>query len=418
MTDENLEVAYFDTGDRRLNFDELYPLIAEAADDAWGREDYPAAVKAAWFALRDLARQRLNERNLDGVQLMERIGDIDPRLPLTEMANDTERDMHRGVWRFLVGTAFYVRNPEMHQTMSPVHGDRTATFERLVVMSVCARHLDAATSPVSVEEAVAEASQARFPRTLAAADDLVHSVSMGNRRQLVEGLMDAFARAAVTGEEEKAMTLRLVHQRALHRLGPEDDAVRVAASRCERWVTEDTTLNLAILMLTSTAYGLLKRRHQDKVAFRLIEDIKAGTCENDIVVGAQFEVETATIFSGMPEHHRGSVIRAVKGRLKGADEAKLYGVRLVNRLAWTMEDEDQMRELATAVARLIASDARSDAVTYVETILFAVPPTFALVVRDELENLYQADLPDEHVVRRILADLGVELPDPHGHASR
>jgi uncharacterized protein (TIGR02391 family) len=416
VTDENLQVAYFDTGDRRMMFDELHPLIAEAAQGPWLSSDYPSAVKAAWFALRDLARQRLNEPNLDGAQLMERIGDTNPRLPLTEMANESERDVHRGVWRFLVGTTFYVRNPEMHQTRSPVDGDRVGAFERLVVMSICARHLDAASSPVAVDEALAEASQARFPRTLSAADDLVHSVSTGDREQLVEGLMNALAQAAELGEEEKAITLRLVYLRALHRLGPGDPPVRTAASRCERWVMDDTTLRLALLMLTSTTYSMLKPRHQDKVALLLIDDVKAGTCQDGAVSGAKFELETAAIFSGMPRHHRAGIVRALKGRLTSTPGAQNYGARLACRLAWSMEDEDQARELATDLARVIASDQASEAVTHIETALVAMPPTFVDALRDALEGQYRPDLRREHVVRRVLGDLGVELPDPHGQA--
>jgi uncharacterized protein (TIGR02391 family) len=411
VTDEQIQVAHFDTGEFRLHFDALHPLIAESAATAWVDGDYPAAVKAAWFALRDLARQRLDEPNLDGVQLMERIGDTDPRLPLTEMANDTERDMHRGVWRFLAGTAFYIRNPEMHQSVSPIHEDRVGAFERLVVMSICARHLDAASSPVSVDEAVAEASQVRFPNTIDAADDLVHSVSTGQRTQLVEGLMDALAVAALAGDEQQAITLRLVYQRALHRLGPDDAPVRIAAGRCERWVADDSTLGLAILMLTSTTYGLLKRRHQDKVAFRLIEDIKAGIFDGEGVSGAQFEVEIGTIFDGMPAQHRTGVLRAVVSRLVGTPEEQAYGTRLVSRLCWVLQREEAAM-LASPIASVLLVERASEAKAYVELVLGVAPPAFTEPIRDALADLYEPDLPREHALRRVLAELGVDLPDP------
>ena len=90
-------------GVRSFSLDDLHPIIADAASESWAREDWPGALQSAWFALRDLVRRRLNLPELDGTQLMERIGDSDPRLALTDMATASDRDMHRGVWRFLVG---------------------------------------------------------------------------------------------------------------------------------------------------------------------------------------------------------------------------------------------------------------------------------------------------------------------------
>jgi uncharacterized protein Ymh len=409
VSDDGIQVAFFATPERQLQFDELHPLIAEAAQDAWLREDFSAGLKAAWFALRDLARQRLNEPNLDGTQLMERIGDTEPRLPLTGMANDTERDMHRGVWRFLVGSAFYVRNPEMHQTTSPIADDRVGAFERLVVMSICARHLDAATSPVSVEEAVAEALQPLFPRTPPAADDLVHSVSMGQRQQLVEGLMAAFAQAAAQGDSQQAFTLRLVHLRALHRLGPDSEAVRAAARQCERWIADDGTLGLAISLLTPTTYELLKPRHQDKVAFRLIEDVRAGRWDDGNVAGAMFEVETASIFPGLPANHQSAVLRTMKAKLQGDAQDQLYAVRLACRLVWMMDDEDQAIDLAKAMAQLLASDPSAEVVTYVEKATNAFPPTFEDAMLTELRRLYRPKHSGADVVRRFVGDLDIEF---------
>ena len=104
-----------------LMLHDLHPLIARAADPHWADMDYAAAVRAAWFALRDELRVKLDV-DLDGTKLMDAIGEGRPRLLLTDFSNETEENMHRGVVRILVGLVLYVRNPMMHDSKLP-HGD-------------------------------------------------------------------------------------------------------------------------------------------------------------------------------------------------------------------------------------------------------------------------------------------------------
>jgi hypothetical protein len=400
-----------DESERRLHFDELHPLVADAAQEDWERGDYPAALQDAWFALRDLARQRLNQPNLDGSQLMERIGDTTPQLPLTGMSNDTERDMHRGVWRFLTGIAFYVRNPAMHQTESPVAGDRVGAFERLAVMSICARHLEAASSPVAVDEAVEEASQPRFPATRAAADDLLHSVPTGRRPELVEKLMDGVKEAADANDATKARNLRIVYHRALHRLGTDDAPVRVAATRCARWIADDDTLILAIEMLTPTVYELLERRHQDKVTLALIDDLRAGTVHRGVRSGAVLEEATARLFPAVSAQHRIEVLDTLVSRLGWSWEAQAYATRLTCLLALHFTEPEAER-LASALARALLQDNPFDAAGELHRALDALPKTFVEILHTKLLAGYRSNAAGAYMVHRLLQGMGSEVPEP------
>jgi hypothetical protein len=98
-----------------LELRELHPLIARAATEGWSREDYPSAVRNAWFALRDLLRARLNRGTLDGVGLVNAIGEDKPpiALPLTKYETETEKNQHRGVVSFLRGCVFTSGTPTL-----------------------------------------------------------------------------------------------------------------------------------------------------------------------------------------------------------------------------------------------------------------------------------------------------------------
>ncbi len=393
-----------------MRFDDLHPVVADAAQEAWDAGDYPKAVKAAWNAVRDLARQRLDAPNVDGAQLMERIGDTNPRLPLTGMANDTERDMHRGVWRFLIGSAFYTRNPEAHQTDSPVEGDRVGAFERLAVLSIGARHLEAASSSVSVEDAVREASQSMFAATVASADDLVHQVPTGERPELVERLMDAVEAAAAANDGAGVNKLRFVYRRALHRLDATDRPVQVAAARCGRWVADDTTLTNGIEMLTPVTFPLLERRYQEKVAAALVDDAARGTIGRGVISGSTYPTATVYLFPALSGQHRARIVQAVRERLQGNWEPQAFGARLACQLAGDL-DESETRDLADALAFAFLNDNPFDATDeFYDALDKGLPKSFTDRVRDTLQREYTRYRSGAQLVANLLQRLGAEPP--------
>jgi uncharacterized protein (TIGR02391 family) len=154
--------------DAVLALSELQPLIRNAAKPHWERGDYAQAVRAGWFALRDLLRDKLSEPGLDGVDLVNAIGETadPPRLPMTDCVTETEKNIHRGVVNLLRGVVFYIRNPQAHETESPVTNHRIGAFECLALMSTCARFAASAARPTAVEDALVELAQPHFPRAM------------------------------------------------------------------------------------------------------------------------------------------------------------------------------------------------------------------------------------------------------------
>jgi hypothetical protein len=51
-------------------------------------------------------RQRLGAPELDGVNLVDRIGESDPRLPLTDFVTESDINMHKGLVNILRGVVW------------------------------------------------------------------------------------------------------------------------------------------------------------------------------------------------------------------------------------------------------------------------------------------------------------------------
>ena len=386
-----------------VQFDALHPLIVEAAAQEFAREDYPRAVRAAWFALRDLVRQRLDAPDLDGVALMERIGAGQPALALTPLATDSDWSMHRGLWNYLVGTAHFVRNPEMHESVSPVAGDRIGAFERLAIMSLCARFVEAAASPLAVEQAVEEASQASFAATDAAADDLVHSIATAQRPRLVAALLDAVLVAEKAGETERARNLRAVYRRALRRLPADDPSVRTSLQRVRGLIVDDGTLPVAIDLLTPLLLESLEVRYRDKVARAIAQAITTGQPRTAQAAPLRASEVTPRLFVALTATGRTEVLDAIIQGLGQSQEQQVSAARVVMAIGAALTNEEAMR-VAVALAQTIIDEGPSIMAREVERALPAMPEVLRRQLHVHLVMAYE-DAPGRKIADSMLAEL-------------
>lgn len=387
--------------ERRLVFDELHPLVAEAAEPAWSRGDYPQALTDAWFTLRDLVRQRLGSQ-ADGSDLMTAIGETNPNLTLTPYDTATARDMHRGVVRFLGGIAFYVRNPEMHETESPVAGDRVGALERLAIMSLCARHVEASASPVAVDQVIKEASQPMFSATNEAADDLVHSLPTSLRPPLVEALVAGMRDAA---DATRANNLRNVYFRALHRLDSTNPAVTRAADLCGQLIASDDTLLLGIELSTPTVLKLLAPRHRSKVLQALRRDVLAGRMHRGrLTVGGTYREETIALFAEFDRAEQAVILAAASQALAGPWEQQAFGMSMACGLV-PYVDSEQAEDLADKMATAIVNDNPFDAAKELTQAQPTLPPEFRELLADKLEVRTSANAPGQEMAQAFIGEM-------------
>jgi hypothetical protein len=336
---------------------------------------------------------------------MTAIGETNPNLALTPYDTATAKDMHRGLVRFLGGIAFYVRNPEMHETASPVADDRVGAFERLSIMSLCARHVEASASPVAVEEVVTEASQPLFSATNDAADDLVHSLPTSLRPALVEGLVVAVRSAVDAEEATRANNLRDVYFRALHRLEPADPAVRKATELCGQLIASDETLLLGIELCTPTVLTLLAPRHRSKVLQALRADVAAGRMRRgQLTAGGVYREATTALFPGLDEAEEAGILAEVAGALNGSWEQQAFGMYMGCRLAPYL-DAERAADLADQMAVAIVNDNPFDAADELTREQAALPPDFRGLLADRLEARTVAGSPGGEMAKAFIAEL-------------
>src|SRR5581483_3415426 len=401
----DIDLPALDEPGQRLHFEDLHPVIQNAAEGAWSHEDYPGSVRDGWNALRDLLRIRLGRPQLDGVDLVNAIGESSPSLPLTDMATESDVNMHKGLVTMWRGVVWYVRNPEMHETTSPVEGDRIGAFERLALLSLCTRHVVEAGAPAWIDEAVHEAGQPLFPKTTAAAEELVATVSQRLHPEFATTLGEAAEEAFRAERTESLLGLAMVF-RALVR-ERDDRTLTAAVSCCSRLIATDETTEVAGRLLTHQTFPRLAPRHQTKLAKFLANSLASGRIEMRRVRSAGGSLASTTrLIRAMSASDRAVITKAVSTLLQGTWQSQAFGTRVAFAIERFIAPAER-----DAIARLIAlAVARDNAFGVVEEIETGWPnanTTFRVEIvgglRDTLESAR-----DEEMVEALIQRLEIE----------
>jgi uncharacterized protein (TIGR02391 family) len=348
-----------DEPENRLHFNELHPLIQEAAHEAWEAGDYHEAVIAAWHALRDRLRARLGS-DADGDRLIRQIneraeGGDPPRLPLTDYDSETTRGMHNGLVSLLSGIVSYVRNPEQHEE-SFVRDDKIGALERLALLSLCARHVDVRTETVAADDALDELRQERFPDSTETRAELVVSVRGHERLAFARSLAEAARQATADGDTELATRCRNTFRQLTQHLDElgRDYVLTEVARDLDRLVSRDESLDLAIRLLTPTTFARLSSRNQQKVADRVLEDVEEGARTRAPRRGI-FHRDAPRLFPALSPDDRHEFVRLVESAVRGDDpQRRTYGAWLASWISRSL-NEAEMDRLALALAETIAS---------------------------------------------------------------
>jgi hypothetical protein len=338
----------------RLHFEELHPLIANAARDAWRAENYSEALRDAWHALRDELRLKLGKPYFEGTQLIDAIGEgsggVEPSLPLTEYVNQTDKSMHRGLVSLLRGLLMYVRHPEAHETVSPAEGDRVAALERLAVMSICARHVVTAATPTAIEDAISELVQPRFPRRGAAFDDLLTRLPARRHGEFAVRVLAEAQASWNKGEGDRYYTLTLMYRHVVER-SPDRSLVATSALELGRLIADDGTLVLGTTLATPETAGHLELRHRHKLADLLVEEAHVGKVE-DVDPLRPLAADLRRLYPVLDPASRGRALSGLIGGLEDEDDHRsmycYWALRGIENVLGSSERQVSVRALADA----------------------------------------------------------------------
>jgi uncharacterized protein (TIGR02391 family) len=232
--------------DECLPLEQLHPLVHGASRrslDA-GKED--EAVSAAWNALRDLLRARLNSHE-DGMKLVDEIGPArSARLNLTPNQTLSQQSQHEGVRHLLRGLVSYARNPIAHESAHPFAGDRDDAIHVLTVMSLAAGHVEAAGTQENVQEAVDLLCEPDVPL-----DDqaIAAAISRAGRSQFGP-LVDAIVTRLGEKQDDARVASALVagYTLALQR-SFDPEVFQIAARATSRLLMKAPTTNSGLILL-------------------------------------------------------------------------------------------------------------------------------------------------------------------------
>jgi hypothetical protein len=265
--------------------------------------------------------------------------------------------MHHGLVHLLRGIVLYVRNPEQHETSSVVD-DKVAAFERLSLLSLCARHIDQRTHSITIEDAIAELRQERFPNTADARRELIAAVPAAQHIAFAKELVEAAQQARIGSDLAMESRCRTAH-RQLSRFVAERNRPHVLveiAREIDRLVSRDRTLDFGIRLVTSPVYERLAPRNQRKVTARVLEDLKEGTRTRVRGEGV-FHRDAARIFPALAPADRQEFLRIVESALTHHDsQRQTYGVWMA---MWTSRylRRSETERLACLVAEAAAGQA-------------------------------------------------------------
>jgi uncharacterized protein (TIGR02391 family) len=299
----------------------LHPVIRDAVADAWSKRDYPQAVRTGWFALRDALRDRLGEPQLDGVALVNAIGDDKPpiNLPLTDYQTTSERNMHRGVVSFLRGIVYYIRNPDAHDGAAPGADDRAGALERLMVMSLCMRHIETAARPGAVNDALEELLQPRFPQSESAFLDLIEGIPVRLRGEFARALTNE-AHAALAANDAKKLGLLRMFYPTLITWTTDEAVLNEATKELTALMSRDETLTVAIALLPSVLFKRLRPRHQEQIKDLMVAAAREGGYRPSITDDLMTEIPY--LMDELSAQAVADIEHAVLGGLKDRDPGR------------------------------------------------------------------------------------------------
>ncbi|MGB7159900.1 MAG: TIGR02391 family protein [Tepidisphaeraceae bacterium] len=397
---------------------DLHPLVAVAADGPWERQAYGEAVVAAWYALRDVLRDKLDS-SADGVRLINLIGESDPRLLLTDFATETDQSMHRGIVSMLRGVASYVRNSIAHDSAGPPGGDDPGRcFEYLAIISLCARHAVSAVQPTTVERIVREASQRRFSGDREAVADLVGALPTAHLPDLVLALVAAYQDAVDAADGPRAERLASVYLHALDDLEDDAPAVRRATRVCASLLADDGTFDVALDLLNLQVFRSLPARHRSNAVHALKGDLRAGRIVRDEVVDGRHRFTLVRVFDGFQARDRNEVRSRLVSKLKGGVTAEAaYAVRVLGPLSRCMHKVEYKTVAAGVVAATMVCHRNDDVFREVSILTITASEEFVVVVeaslREALEHLRIRSSPgslSRHPAESIRSLLQTENP--------
>jgi len=227
---------------------------------------------------------------------------------------------------------------------------KDGAFERLAVMSLCARHVASASPPTAVADALDEVKQPRFPRQQRAYAELLSRIPPRRRWEFAAALI-AETSAAYEAADTIWLSLAVMFRTTV---GSDESLTGSAALEIGKLVASDDKLVPAINLTTAGLFRELEVRHQLKMAEYMLEQVQEAAKWSDIDESTGSSVLRLLPFT--PQPLRGPLLAAADKMIGSTDaHVTLIGWYLVRALSPTLAD-DEGDDIAATIARRIVND--------------------------------------------------------------
>ena len=246
---------------------ELSEQLSKAVYANYEKANYTGAILDSIFLLSDVLRDRTG-CEIDGAPLVgEALGGPDPKLKLTPLRNESDRNIQKGTESLLRGVMQAIRNPRSHKKIEDTKevADRILAF-----LDYLLQMINKAKAPFEIGDLIQRICDKHFVESEEYSDLLVSEIPK-------EKLSDTLTAIYEVRTEVTPQVMRLVIHSILNKLSVEDRSVFVAlVSEDLKTAEDDATIRIATEVFAGDEWKQIARIAKLRIENRLLKSLKEG----------------------------------------------------------------------------------------------------------------------------------------------
>ena len=246
---------------------ELSEQLSKAIYANYEKANYTGAILDSIFLLSEVLRDRTGCES-DGVSLVgEALGESDPKLKLTPLRSESDRNIQKGTEALLRGVMQAIRNPRSHEK---IEDNKEVADRILAFLDYLLQMTNKAKAPFEIEDLIQRICDEYFVESEEYADLLVSEIPKEKLNDTLTAIYEA--RTEVTPQ-----VMKLVVHSIFNRLSKEDRSVFVALVSEDLKTTEDdATIRIATEVFAGDEWKQIARIAKLRIENRLLKSLEKG----------------------------------------------------------------------------------------------------------------------------------------------
>ena len=246
---------------------ELSEQLSKAIYANYEKANYTGAILDSIFLLSDVLRDRTGCES-DGVSLVgEALGGSDPKLKLTPLRSESDRNIQKGTESLLRGVMQAIRNPRSHEK---IEDNKEVADRILAFLDYLLQMINKAKAPFEIGDMIQRICDEHFVESEEYTNLIVSEIPK-------EKLNDTLTAIYEARTEVSPQVMRLVAHSILNRLDAEDRSAFVALVSEDLKTTEDdATIRIATKMFAGDEWKQIARISRLRIENRLLRSLKEG----------------------------------------------------------------------------------------------------------------------------------------------